>query len=219
MIFDVLNSSIIGSLKRRFMVSGQITKDSEIGRWLMLIASLSEVSTIVEIGTWNGQGSTKLLCLGVKQRPKRERDKVQFHGYEIHPSMFKKARRMQTKSNFLHIHHGSIIQSSDLDSQDLTTVERLWFDQDKRLIEKYPNVHHTVPNSIDLLVLDGGEFSTFAEFLTLRPRVVRWIVLDDTNVRKCKKIVDYLENDPAFDLVFESSERNGIAVYCRKKLE
>lgn len=219
MFFDFLDSPIIGSIKRRFMVSGQITKDSEVGRWLMLIASLCEVSTIVEIGTWNGQGSTKLLCLGVNQKSKQERDKVKFHGYEIDPLMFKKALRIQAKFNFLHIHHGSIVQSSDLDSQDLTAVERVWFDQDKRLIEQYPNVHHTVPSSIDLLVLDGGEFSTFAEFLTLRPRVSRWLVLDDTNVRKCKKIVDYLKNDSEFDLVFKSSERNGVAIYCRKKPE
>lgn len=198
------------------MVSGQITKDSEIGRWLMLIASLSEVSTIVEIGTWNGQGSTKLLCLGVNQRPKKERSKVQIHGYEIHPLMFKKASKVQARFNFLHIHHGSIVQSSALDDQDLTAVEKVWYVKDKELIDQNPNVLHTVPGSIDLLVLDGGEFSTFAEFLILRPKVSKWIVLDDTNVRKCKKVVENLENDPDFHLVFQSEERNGVALFRRK---
>ena len=184
----------------------------------MLISSLSEVSRIVEIGTWNGQGSTKLICLGVSQKSKIERSKVQFHGYEIHPGMFKKALRIQERFSFLHLHHGSIVKSSELDSHELTPIESVWFDADKKLIDECPNVLDTIPNSIDLLVLDGGEFSTFAEFLTLRPRVSTWIVLDDTNVRKCNKVVEILKKDTEFNLVFESKERNGVAIFRRKSL-
>ena len=87
--------------------------------------------------------------------------------------------------------------------------------KDEELISLIPNVLSSVPREIHLLLLDGGEFSTFAEFQELVPRVTGWIALDDTKVRKCRKIVESLDSGEDFRLIFNSDERNGVAIYRR----
>lgn len=70
-----------------------------------------------------------------------------------------------------------------------------------------------VPDRIDLLILDGGEFSTFAEFKTLESRINNWVLLDDIQTRKCKRLFAELSNSVQYSLVGTSSERNGTAVF------
>lgn len=195
--------------------SGQISKKSELGKWIQFLSSLSDVLTIVEIGTWNGRGSTRLICLGVCVKPAQLQDRVQVHGYEINPIMYKNALPMARKYKFLHLHLGSIVDVSNLDSENLSAEEDSWYEADKKSIAQSPNVLDSVPNQIDLLLLDGGEFSTYAEFLLLQPRVSKWLLLDDTKVRKGFKIVELLKEQTDFHLVYESDERNGVAIFRR----
>ena len=104
-----------------------------------------------------------------------------------------------------------------MDSKCLSDQETRWFETDVQAMLEAPNVLHTVPESIDLLVLDGGEFSTFAEFECLRSRVTQWVVLDDTQTRKSSRIIDWVRSDAnsEFSVVFEGNERNGVAVLVR----
>ncbi len=201
--------------QRRIYHQGQIRRNSELGRWLYLLSTLDQNSVFVEIGTWNGRGSTKIICKGISTRAKVSRNACEFHGYEIDPIMYRKASRLARDHEFVQLHFGSIIKTEQLDRNDLSEQEKSWLIKDDELISLSPNVLSTVPKEIHVLLLDGGEFSTFAEFQLLVPRVTGWIALDDTRVRKCKRIVEMLDQDEDFRLIFKSDERNGIAIYKR----
>jgi len=79
-----------------------------------------------------------------------------------------------------------------------------------------PNILPQIPDQIDLLILDGGEFSTYAEWVVLKDRS-KIIMLDDTKVLKCKQIVTESLADPTYHLLMESDERNGFHVFVNKK--
>ena len=65
---------------------------------------------------------------------------------------------------------------------------------------------------IDLLILDGGEFSARGEFRKVEPRLRGFLILDDTKTRKCKDLLNELKSRSDYMVVWESEERNGAAV-------
>jgi tRNA A58 N-methylase Trm61 len=194
---------------------GQITKDTDIGRWIVCLSSLSTVKNIVEIGTWNGAGSSKLIALGVKSSLVKYGE-CKVISIEIDREKIRTAKKNLKKYDFFTVLHGRVIESEDLDTTNLAGLETSWLQQDLANLQDSPNVLKQLPNKIDLLVLDGGEFSTFAEFKVLGPRVTQYIILDDTFTKKCRKILQVVKNSKEFEVIFESSERNGVAVLFRK---
>ena len=198
------------------MRSGQITKNHDIGKWIAFVSSLPNINSIVEIGTWNGRGSSKAIVRGVKSRSKSNRSKVRVFGYEINPDMAKAAKKALRNSTFFEVVFGSIVNVEDLDRSNLSAAEKSWLDQDIFWMKNAPNVLSTVPLSIDLLILDGGEFSTLSEFNALNSRVTHWMILDDTKTRKCAEIVRLVRESKNFEVVYESDERHGTAILKRK---
>jgi hypothetical protein len=193
---------------------GQITQDTQIGRWIFLLSSLEDVMSIVEIGTWNGKGSSLQIARGVVQRNVRPSRVV---GLESDLILARKATQNLRKYDFFEVVHGRIIEDSDLDGEGLEGDEKEWFLQDQLNLSSCPNFFKNLPTAIDLLILDGGEFSTYAEFIKLQERVTNWIVLDDTNSRKCRRVLREIYESNSFAVVYKSQERNGIAIIKRVK--
>jgi hypothetical protein len=192
---------------------GQVSDKHEIGRWILLLSSLEEVSTILEIGTWNGLGTSKLVAHGVKTRESIQ--KVEVLGLEANHRLFVKAESNLKKYSFYQVIHGTIVTEDQLDTSELSGDEKEWILQDISDLESTPLVMNAIPPKIDLLILDGGEFSTYAEYKILQNRVSKWIILDDTNTRKCRKILEEVRIDSLFSIVWSSNERNGTAGLLR----
>ena len=193
---------------------GQITADSGIGRWIELLAATDDVETVVEIGTWRGDGSTSCIVRGFSRRPSGPGFALCL---EVHEQMALEAGRRHRHSAGVQVTWGSIVSQDDLDLEGLSDVEREWASQDIDALRVAPNVLDRLPTAIDLLILDGGEFSTYAEFRNREPRVRQWIILDDTKTRKCRRILDEISR-PEFESwipVWSSGERNGVAVLRR----
>jgi hypothetical protein len=192
---------------------GQIHPKSELGRWIKLISSFDEVATIVEIGCWNGNGSSRRIIEGAKLSSKYS-DK-QIIGLEASLEMYNKAKRNLKKfPNYL-VLWGSIVKVDQLDDADLAPQEIEWLKGDIQMIQSSPNVLSQIPARIDLLILDGGEFATYSEFKALYSRIEGWIILDDTLVRKNRKVLAELLNDKYFNLVRRSEGRNGFAIFSK----
>lgn len=194
---------------------GQIHSKTELGRWLTFISSFSDVQTIVDVGTWSGAGSTLRIAKGVNKRPPKNRPGTIVVGFEIDEKMVGRARRRLRGFKFVKIVHGSIVHPEVLDRDSLNLDEQGWLGADLDKMSRAPLVLEYVPQRIDLLVLDGGEFSSQAEFLTLRDRIHGWIVLDDINTRKNRTVFSLLTEDKLFSLVWKTKERNGAAVFRR----
>lgn len=196
----------------RAHLRGQISDGSEIGRWIALLSSLKETKTIVEIGAWNGRGSSRMILKGVNYKPTESTNVI---GLEANSLLFKKAQRYLSRFPNYQLLWGAVVNQSELDNYELNVDEKTWFQNDLKDLNSAPYIFSLLPNSIDLLILDGGEFSTYGEYVKLQSRVKGWIILDDIFTRKCRRIMSELSDQTEWALVFESRERNGTAVLKR----
>ena len=71
-----------------------------------------------------------------------------------------------------------------------------------------------IPEFFDVILLDSGEFTTWNEYNIIKNKC-KILMLDDTNVSKCKKIVEDIKQSSNWKIIFESNERNGFLI-CEK---
>ena len=71
-----------------------------------------------------------------------------------------------------------------------------------------------LPDVFDVILLDGGEFTTYYEFQLLKNRC-SLLMLDDINVDKCKRIVEELQNSPQWKIIKQEPLRNGYLIAKR----
>lgn len=186
---------------------GQINLDSEAGKMINKISEQEDVSSIVEIGAWNGLGSTRCVLAGLTKK-----SECNFISLESNLDMFNVAKKHNEENN-VNLIYGRIVDVEDLDIKDLHGPEQKWFNNDFADYKLTPNVIDQIPNEIDFLILDGGEFSTKAEFNLLKDRS-RYIFLDDTQTRKNKEVREELLSDSGFECVVDApADRNGWALF------
>jgi len=197
---------------------GQITLESNIGKYLYRVCSSDpEINTVVEIGTWDGLGSTACIVEGFKRSKKSNINFVSLESNKFFYDGAVKTWGERALPSWVKLLYGKVIQKTDLDTTNLSSEEVGWLSTDLQAYESCPMILDQIPEKIDMLVLDGGEFSTKAEFLALESRA-NLFVLDDTLVRKCKWIRQYmLDNPTKYQTLFDiPNERHG--VFAAKKL-
>jgi hypothetical protein len=202
------------------MAQGQINRGSNLGETIYNIAKQDSVQTIVEIGTWNGAGSTKCIREAVldKARP------CKVLSIEAWKSMYDVAiQNNQPAIVGFEIVHGRIVELSDLNWFDHSTLsedEKRWLADDIANYNQCPNVMDKIPAKIDLLILDGGEFSSHEEFHKLIDRS-NFVILDDTfqGTRKFKAIREMiLSNTDRYEIIGDiTNDRNGYMVLRNKQ--
>lgn len=209
---------------------GQINLDSNFGKLINEISHLPENKIFVEIGTWNGQGSTNCIMRALLERS----DRPKLYSIECCYEKFIEARSLWNKMlipkyldnlSVLNLLYGRLI---DVDKifvrNDLYKLDGFiddwytWYDEDIKNLQRCPSVASAIPNLIDVLLLDGGEFSTLAEFRYLEDRVQKYIILDDCNMLKNKQVYLELKDKEGWRLYFKDlSDRNGYAIFKREK--
>jgi hypothetical protein len=196
---------------------GQINLDSQIGKYLYELSLNNKLSTFLEIGTWNGLGSTKCFIEGFKQRS----TPFTFYSLECNTEKCNFANELYKTIDNVHILNETILNTMPddiftifpeiLKDTELNYWNSIDFNnmKDKKLFLNRTDI----PEMFDVLLLDGGEFTTWYEYQQLKDKC-RIIIMDDTNTCKCKKIVQDLKNQPnKWNLIFESDERNGCAAF------
>lgn len=200
--------------KEFFRVPGQIVPEGQVGQLIIKTVRESQLKNIVEIGTWNGLGSTKCILLGLQES-------AVFYTIESNEEKVQVAQQnlsslMKPNIKFL---WGSILTREDVKDTlnifpELRNPEfRRWHSVDMENVARSPNVLSQLPEEIDFLLLDGGEFTTWYEFQILFPRCKKWIALDDVNVSKCKKIRQYLKGHALWTEMYYIPARNGFSLF------
>lgn len=191
--------------------NGQIRAHHQIGKYI--VDSCQDIENIIylEIGTWKGMGSTALFISELEKRT----ESYYFFTIEANNNFYKMAIKNLKKynlSNSLFI-HGTISKQNELETENLTSEERKWLDEDSINFKSAPDVTGLIPSKIDVLLLDGGEFSTFSEFSILASRLNdgATIILDDTKTRKSQKVLNYIRNNKDYSILETNDERNGVA--------
>jgi hypothetical protein len=198
---------------------GQINRGSSLGEYIYDISSRDDVNSIVEIGTWNGCGSTRCVIDAIKGKDK------QLTTVELHPNQYVEAvanvgEYAGVLSNVKML-NGSVINHEDAFWFDHSIITdnpddhaSLWYEIDMNYLKDADNILDQIPSEIDLLILDGGEYTTYPEYVLLKDRS-KIICLDDTNTFKCAKILAEIGVENDFQSVVVSYERNGFAIFER----
>lgn len=76
------------------------------------------------------------------------------------------------------------------------------------LLHSAPNVLKLLPDTIDFILLNGGGFMTFEEFLILKDRARNYLFLDDIDSVKCSRIFLELSNSAEWSLKSKYSDRS-----------
>ncbi|MCK9446494.1 hypothetical protein M0Q50_06445 [bacterium] len=188
---------------------GQINRGSLLGEHIYNLSKKDDVNTIVEIGTWNGMGSTKCIYDAVINSNK------DIWSLECNESRYKEAKTnlILLPKNFKLI-YGTITKYDELVSL-LNTINNetliKWLKEDLFWIKKAPFIN--LPEKIDLCILDGGEFAGFIEFMKLYKRC-KYMILDDTTTFKHSKSREFiLNNNELFEIIDDNiKDRNGYMV-------
>ena len=191
---------------------GQINDDSKFGQALVKLCKDPSNKIFIDVGTWNGLGTTKLLVDNTKGHiisieANADWYQVAVNNYRIKPSNLtllygKLSNKMMTNDE---------VESHNL-FNSVKDHYKLHYAQDRIDFSKAKIVD--IPWCPDVVILDGGEFSGIGDFEAVLAKSPKIIALDDTKVIKNFKANEFLKA-MRWTLVSEGSERNGWAIWKR----
>ena len=201
----------------------QILKSKEIGQIydddfsieIVKYASNLDYKTFLEIGTWNGLGSTMAFANGLKDR----KDDYIFYSLECNNDKYLDASKLHKNNDKIHILNEviwNVIPDDfyEIFPQSLTNdTYKHWNEVDilnMKNCDLFLN-RENLPEIFDVILLDGGEFTTYHEFQTLKNRC-KILMLDDVNVDKCKLIVNEIKSDKSWKIIKSDNTRNGYLI-------
>lgn len=199
---------------------GQICNDS-FSFYISKLASNLNNKTFLEIGTWNGLGSTLAFSQGFKSR----NDDYIFYSLECNKEKCEQAKLLYKSNKKMNILNEVIWNQEPDNFYDIfpqcklnKTYER-WNTVDIINMKKCNLFldRENLPEIFDVLLLDGGEFTTYFEYKKLKDRC-KYLLLDDINTDKCKLIVRELLNEPTkWEILYSESVRNGFLIAINRK--
>lgn len=199
---------------------GQINPKDLFGREIMNLCSRDDIKNILEIGTWNGLGSTKCIVEALKLRNNKD---YNFYSLEANSEKSSFAKELYKDEKNVHILNEVIYNDEKSDifqifpEMNYNSEFRRWHHVDMENMKSKPLFlnRKDIPQIFDFVLLDGGEFTTWYEYQELKDRC-HYLGLDDTKVSKCNRIVYELKSQPnKWKIISEFNERNGALLAAR----
>lgn len=188
--------------------SGQLSENTPEGKALFDFIKSNKIDSILEIGTWNGMGSTMTIVRALEESSQ----KPNFISIETDKLAYKNAIKNHRYSNpKVHIQLGRIIEVDELPKLEEIDFESFgfvpenqeWYIQDLRRYKKTKNILNELPKNFDFILFDGGEFCTFSEFKKLWHKT-KYFALDDTKTYKQFEVLKFInQNNNNFQLITE----------------
>ena len=199
----------------RIKNDGQIKFDSPMGKIIAEYANDTRFTRFLEIGTWNGGGSTYCFAKGFENR----KETFQFVSLEINEILFEKAKEKYQNIPYVNLYKARILKDEELPPNSVffnvfPKLNNEWLKDD--MINFFDTSYFDIEQfNPEIVLLDGSEYLTYFEYKKLES-TTKVFILDDINNEKCKKIVEELENNNKWNKKFyEQDERNGWAVFER----
>jgi hypothetical protein len=197
--------------------NGQINMNSEFGTCIFNICSDITIRNIIEVGSWNGQGTTTCVMNGILNKPKSI-----LYSIEANSTMYNRAinfwKKYDTKNKLVLINGTLHNKIADLNELNILYNNNIPYYNEHYLPEKQMIENSSIINieniqDVDVIILDGGEYTTLEDFNILIQKHPKYICLDDTNVYKCKNIRYTLLNDNNWVIYYENlNDRNGWSI-------
>lgn len=187
---------------------------TKLANWIKKLSSDKGNKTFLEIGAWNGLGSTKCFVDTLSSRD----DDYIFYSLECNYDKFCDVRELYKKYPQVHILN-EVINKGIPD--DFNTI--------------FPNINDTgkyqhqidldninkcnlfldrtdIPEVFDVLLLDGGSFTTYWEYERLKDKC-KYLLLDDSKSSKNAMIAkEILGNKDEWEILEHWVENNGFMV-------
>ena len=188
--------------------TGQVHDDC-LAEWITRLCEDPENKTFLEVGTWNGLGSTRAFVNVLK-----DRDDTVFYSLECNKEKVAYAQKFHEGVANVHILNEVLVHLTPEQVYDVFPQAR-----DDAEFNRWNTVDITnmkecklfdACEDFDVVLLDGGEFTTWHEFQKIKNHV-KYLLLDDTNTNKCVKIVEEIKDDPDTWKILEhdADARNG----------
>ena len=195
---------------------GEKHMNTFVGKHIYDICKLPNVNTILDIGTSNGLGTTKCAVNAIIETKKSN---YLIYSIDCRPGRIQLAINNLPNIQNLFIKHGTIILHTELlglldtlEWGDGRETALRWLRDDIEFLKTTTYIMDEIPEKLDLLIIDGGEFSGYLEFKKLYERSL-YIILDDTNSYKNKKSRQFiLDNKDMFVVLVD--EQN--CLVCKK---
>jgi hypothetical protein len=220
------------------IIPPEIKNDSFYYFIIDLISNKEDINNILEIGASSGNGSTEALQIGKLEHSNRFNNQINLFSLEVCIERFDILKSRYKDDHYFYPYNVSSINinefpnkqdfidfynsvNTNLNTYPLDLVLS-WYDSDI----KYINVNkiqqdgidmikhnHNIEN-FDLVLIDGSEFTGFAEFNKIYG--AKYILLDDINCFKNYKTHQYLKNDKNYNLIIENYYvRNGFSAFSK----
>jgi len=187
----------------RYQVSsfpeGQLGASTPVGQFLAKIVQNPEFKNFIEVGTWNGRGSTKCIMNGLVQRS----DKTSFYSLEADKGRCQSGQDFwstQEKGNVdLNLLWGKLsdkmVTREYVQNHPKFSSQLQYFDIEASQTHEAPLVGDDLPKDVEFIFLDGGEFCSIFDFNVLVKKYahsLKVIGLDDIDTIKNERIYENL---------------------------
>ena len=178
---------------------GQLGASTPVGQYLAKIAKNPEIKSVVEVGTWNGRGSTKCIMDGLVGRE----DTVTFYSLEADKGRRDSGADFWTDREKgqvdLHLLWGKLTESmvtrEYVQKHPKFSIQLQYYDIESSQTHEAPLVGNDLPADVDFIFLDGGEFCSVFDFNFLVKKYahsLKFIGLDDIDTIKNEKVYENL---------------------------
>jgi len=197
-----------------FVNDGQIQLTQPFGQWIAKYAADTRFSRYLEVGTWNGRGSTCCFYYGFCER----NDTPVLQSYEIFDQRVREASKVWDGVKGIHIIHGRVLENHECPTfEDVQRIHPIinpeWHTEDVRNFWSCPYV---APEEPEVVLLDGAEYLTYFEFEKFRKMdSIRVFMFDDIGTAKNPYAHKVLLESPEWNLVASGTDRNGWSVFER----
>lgn len=230
----LLTSNILFSASELDRIIPPEIKNDAFYKTIYQLAKTENVTTILEIGSSSGEGSTEAFVLGIKENPHHPT----LFCVEISKSRFAQLKEHYKDTPYVKCYNVSSVpldafpQEHEIRTFLNTTPTNLnmygcdrvlgWLQQDIEYVKSADVPKNGIEiikkaNSIknfDIVLIDGSEFTGKAEFQLIYG--AKFILLDDINAFKNYSNYQQLLNDPNYELLEKNMQlRNGYAVFKR----
>jgi hypothetical protein len=199
---------------------GQVNLDSRFGQAIRDVCSRPDVNVCVDIGAWNGLGTTQCIVSGLS-----DQGAGHVHSFEVDDAMFEKAKSVWAGNSYVSLYKERLaermltideVQASRNYSNIASADWRTWYAGEKANFDR--STVGTLPERIDFVVIDGGEFSGQGDWDAVKKHHPRYVALDDTLVVETASVLDEMLASGEWMILYEGSDRNGWAILYKDGL-
>jgi len=200
-------------------MSGQITRGTRFGEEIYSLGIHPDYRTYLDIGTFHGTGTTKILVDALENNPI-----CRVFSVEANALLYKSAYKYWIlKPICLELLWGRLSDTMMSEEQirshpgfnDIKNHFDIYYKQDVIDFHNAPVV--SLPDNIDVVISDGGEFCGMADMFRYLKHNPKVIALDDCNVMKNCDVKKHLLSN-GWVVTAEGNDRNGWCILKRNDI-